>query len=314
MVGGNHRTAAARPDPPRYPPPMNARRPTVLAALLLTAAALVGCKAAPRTLAESSAQQLEASDFWTARGGATLPRDPAPRVVLTEVLVEFVTSKNQAGERRQAAIMPPHPVLLAASAAGMGRRNVAFGDDEFQAIADRAADALLAELRARGIEPIMPDRAAGAAAFADLETLGPGEHNDVREINLAATDTGRVRSMLQVPVLGARVITADDPAIDAATAALLDELAADAAIRARIRVGVYLERASLEEGSSIILSTPTASTTANARHSLLSDDPVLDETSNGSELVVSPDAYLRAIDATAPAFIRMALDSLGEPG
>ncbi len=290
---------------------MTAHRTATLAALCLAAAALVGCKAAPRTLSESADDRADAGDYWTANGDARLPAPDQPRTVaLSEVVVEFVTSKNQAGERRQAAFMPPHPVFLAASAAGMGRRNVVFADDAYQTIADHVAGALVAELRGHGLDPVAADAVRDAAAYAPLETLADDETRDIREINLASTDTGRIRAMRQVPALGAPIITSDDDAVGAAGAALLDELGVDAVLRVHLRVGVYLERASLEEGSRFTLTTPAGATTLDARHSLLSDARVLDESSDGSELVVSLDAYLQAIDATAPAFIALALDAL----
>ncbi|MEZ6242265.1 MAG: hypothetical protein R3B57_04410 [Phycisphaerales bacterium] len=290
------------------------RPPVLLLALLCLAVMLAGCKAAPRTLSESSEQRLDADAYWVSHSAARLPASDQPRsIALAEVVVEFVTSKNQAGGRQQAAFIPPHPIFLAASAAGVGRKNVEFPEDASRRIADHIADALVTVLRDHGLAPIANDLVVDADAYAALQPLAEGEPRDVREINLAATDTGRVREMRQLPALGTRIVTATNHDADTADAALLTELGVDAVLRATIRVGVYLERASLEEGSRITLTTPAGVTHLAARRSLLSDDPVLDESSDSTNLKIDPQAYLDAIDATAPAFLRMALDALSPP-
>ncbi len=86
------------------------RTPLTVIALCLVPLAMVGCKAAPRTLAEARSQDAEQGDMWSRRGGAALT-GPG-RLALAEVSVEFVTSKFETGDTRQAAFIPPHPVFL----------------------------------------------------------------------------------------------------------------------------------------------------------------------------------------------------------
>lgn len=290
-------------------------RRTTLAVLALCLAplTLTGCKAAPRTLAQARAGEGRDAAIWSKRGGASLRE--GGRLALAELSVEFVTSKNEMGESRQAAFIPPHPVFLAANAAGVGRRDVEFDDDAYARIVSRIESALTTELTSRGWSLIPPAQVASADAFTSFTALAPDEARDIRQINLAATDTGRVRTMRVYPAPGGRVISAPTGRAESdARSALLDELGVDALLRVVLRVGVYQGRASLEEGSRMLLTTPGSDATLEARRSLLSDMDVLGEDATDAQLVVSERAYLAAIDNTAPVFINAALDTLQRAG
>eukprot|EP00913_Durusdinium_trenchii_P006413 g6025.t1 len=249
------------------------------------------------------------SELWTKQGAAALTG--GDRLALAEVSVEFVTSKNEMGESRQAAFIPPHPVFLAANAAGMGRKNVEFDDDAFGRVVSRISASLRSELQSRGWSPVQTSEILSAESYARFTALPIGEARDIRQINLAATDTGRVRTMRVVPTADGSVISGPAGSSEAdARRALLDELGADALLRVVIRVGVYQGKASFEEGSKILLTTPEGDATLTARHSLLSDLDVLGEDATDGQLIVSEDAYLTAVENTAPVFIRQAIDTL----
>jgi len=283
------------------------RRNPLIVALCLIPVLLVGCKAAPRTLAQARDRSSSESNAWTKRGGASLPSSGG-KLVLAEASVEFVTSKFETGDTRQAAFVPPHPVFLAAGAAGIGRRDVEFNDSAFERIADRIGATLRSDLAARGWTLIDP---AGANTFTQFEALDAGEARPVSELNFAATDTGRMRAMRVQPTGSARVITGPTGKREsAARHALLNELGADAVVRAIIRVGVYQGRASFEEGSRILLTTPAGDTVLSAGRSLLSDTEVLTEDATNGTLPISESSYLNAVEETAPLFIKSALDAL----
>lgn len=283
-------------------------RAAVLVALCLAPLTLIGCKAAPQTLAQSRSDNASSS-VWAKRGAASLDR--GGRLAIAEASVEFVTSKNEMGESRQAAFIPPHPVFLAANAAGVGRKNVEFDDDAFGRIVGRINNALESQLQSRGWTLVPRSEIASADAYARFTTLPVDEPREVRQINLAATDTGRVRMMRVFPAEGGSVISESNGKSEAnARRALLEELGADALIRVVVRVGVYQGKASFEEGSRILLTTGSGDATLSARRSLLSDQDVLAEEATNGTFVVSESAYLDAVESTAPVFIDMALDTL----
>ncbi len=280
-------------------------------ALCLVPLALLGCKAAPRTLAQTRQQEVRASEHWSKRGGASLASS-GRRLVLAEASVEFVTSKFETGDTRQAAFIPPHPVFLAANAAGVGRRDVEFDGAAFEHIAGRIGGALERDLLSRGWRLVPNARVEIAESRARFKTLAPGEAREVKELNFAAADTGRVRTMRVLPASAdARVITGPSGARETrARRAMLEELGADALVRVIIRVGVYQGHASFEEGSRILLTTAAGEAELSARRSLLSDRDVLTDKATNGRYTVSESAYLDAVEATAPIFIGMALDAL----
>lgn len=283
--------------------------PARLLALCLLPLLLLGCKAPPRTLAQTRATDRADSDLWHARGNATL-QSPG-RLALAEASVQFVTSKFETGDDRQAAFIPPHPVFLAASAAGVGRKDIEFDDDALDRIAAEINHALESELTARGWRLVPTPDILAADAYARFDTLPPDQVHDVRQVNLAATDTGRVRTMRVHPAGATGVITGPTGRREShARQALLQELGADALLRVIIRVGVYQGRASFEEGSRLLLTTPNAHADLTARHSLLSDRSVLTDEATNGDFIVSEQAYLDATRNTAPLFVSRALDAL----
>ncbi|MFI4898333.1 MAG: hypothetical protein ACIARR_10960 [Phycisphaerales bacterium JB059] len=270
---------------------------------------LLGCKAPPRTLAQTRATDQADSDLWHARGDASL-RSPG-RLALAETSVQFVTSKFETGDDRQAAFIPPHPVFLAASAAGVGRKDIAFDDNALDRIAAEINRALESELAARGWRLVHTPDILAADAYARFDTLPPHQVHHVRPVNHAAPHPRRVRPKRVHPAGAAGVITGPSGRREAqARQALLNELGADALLRVIIRVGVYQGRASFEEGSRLLLTTPNAQTDLTARHSLLSDRSVLTDEATDGDFIVSEQAYLDATRNTAPLFLSRALDAL----
>ncbi len=285
------------------------RRSLAVIVLCLAPLALIGCKAAPSTLAQARAHDADPPQLWSKRGSAAL--SGPGRLALAEISVEFVTSKFETGDKRQAAFIPPHPVFLAAGAAGVGRKDIEFDDAAFDQIAQRVGQSLRYELTSRGWDVIDPAQTTTASAFAGFDALEPGEARPVSELNFAATDTGRVRTMRVLPTEGGRVITGPTGKREEnARKTLLTELGADALLRAVIRVGVYNGRASFEEGSRLLLTTAKGASTLTAHRSLLSDTPVLDDNATNATLSVSQSSYLNAVGNSAPVFLRQAIDAL----
>lgn len=266
------------------------------------AAAVGACNPAPRSLSDedlSSADAVRAAapEYW---------RDRAPefaaagsRVVLAEFAVEFVTQKYETGKERQAAFVPPHPVFLAAGAAGIGLKRVEFPEDAFPAIAAELERTFRAEATRLGLTLV---------DAPDMQRDPAGQPRVTQEINFGATDTGRVKELRLEPGPATPLLAeaASRDTRDAVRAALTDT-GADAAVRVHLRVGVYRGYASCEYGSRIEVYTPNDDGKLVSRATLLSAGEVLTDDASNGLLPVDQAAYASEIATIAPAYLRMAI-------
>lgn len=260
---------------------MHATRAAVLIVLLTPLAWLLGgCNPAPRS-AESVDRPAE---LWDARGTARVAAEGTLDV--RSLTVEVVTKNYQSGNERQAAFVVPHPVILAAGAAGVGLKTFEMSDADAERVASAVADGVLEALRSAGwsadIQTAMPeDREFSASA-------GP-ERED--RINLGATDTGRIREVVVTGTLGAPVWSGRAPT-DAATLRTADDRPA---VAFRYRVGIYQGYPTVEQGSEVLVVNREGAVRVLSMDSTLVGSTLVATPESGGTFVVDVDAMVRAI-------------------
>lgn len=181
-------------------------------------------------------------------------------------------------------------------------------------LTDQLYAMLVVELLARGIEVIPRETLRATDAYQRLQTQKYSEATLVDEPNLTSSDTGRITKVAVRPATGLRLITgaAGEP-VEAVEADLLNELAADAVIRARIRVGVTQGRAAVERGSTVWVLTRDSAGNLTADRSLISEGSVIDDnqtdpaTSRG--LAIHGDRFAKAIRSLFPPYLAMAFEA-----
>ena len=255
------------------------------AALFLTiltplAFVLGGCNPAPRT-AESVDQPAE---LWDARGvGRVVPEGSLD---LRSLTVEVVTKNYQSGNERQAAFVVPHPVILAAGAAGVGLKTFEMTDAEAERVADAVADALLETLREAGWSAEIQ-----TTPLADPEfTNNTGAAREDR-INLGATDTGRIREVVVIGTLGAPVWSGRVPSEAGAIQFDTDR----PAVAFRYRVGIYQGYPTVEQGSEVLVVDRTGAARVLSMDSTLVGSTLVATPESGGTFDVDIDAMIGAV-------------------
>lgn len=259
---------------------MLAQRLVLTLIIALLGGTLTACNPAPR----SADAVQDPAELWSIRGTATLPKGD---VHLRSITVEVVTQSYQSGNERQAAFVIPHPVILAAGAAGVGLKRFEMADAEAARIASAAAEGVLDSLRDAGWNALPPPEAARPTP--GFEPAGEPRRED--RINLAATDTGRIREVV--------VVTPDSPLLWSGSAstdaqALVDEGVAPA-FALRLRVGIYQGFPSVEEGSrGFVVNNAGDTRTVIMTGSLIGTELVASPASGGA-FDVDPDAMAASI-------------------
>lgn len=259
-------------------------------------AGLVGCNPAPR----SADAVQDPADLWSIRGPATLPRGD---VKLRTITVEVVTKSYQSGNERQAAFVIPHPVILAAGAAGVGLKTFEMTDREASDVASAAAYGVLDALGAAGWNAIEPSDAD--PLVTGFEPAGPLERED--RINLAATDTGRIREVIVVSPV-APTVWSGEASTD--TTGLV-EAGLVPALAVRLRVGIYQGYPSVEQGSRGLIVTQDGRTRTVSMDGSLIGTQLVATPASGGAFDVDADAMRAAIRELAAEATRGLISRAG---
>ncbi len=280
--------------------------------------ALSACNAPPRefdleALSSRGGRAELASFVWGEHEPLLEPELAGMRVAIVEFAVEFVETKMEAPTESQLAVTPPLPLFLVLDLAGTQRRNIDWGD-----LRDSLPEALLEQTHAileeRGVELVAPRRVASAPAWRTIETASGRATGFAQRLNLVASDTGRIKALSLETPAGHGLIrgTSSGAGVDSTLEALARELELDAALRVRVRVGVFQKKLSLERGSVIEVVTPERRGSFTARRSIFSPEPVIDEESfaavNGASYTLEERRALDAARAMYGPFLRLILE------
>lgn len=238
---------------------------------------------------------------------------PGSRVAILECSVEFVTQKHVTPGDRQPMVGGP---LGAASAlvdlSGVFRRRVSYPRDVLLDFPRDVLEAAVFILEENGMRVVDPDAVANARGYRHL-VRSSGEHSlPAYQLNPKGSDVGRVSEFLVYPAWPLRVLhTRSDSLIETAERAVHLELALDATVKIRLRVGMYRGRATIEQGSQILVSTAESTRRLLAERSVVSGLPVgrYDdyELVAGHEYTVDWPSFRAALGAMLPVYLSAGL-------
>ncbi|MGB0715318.1 MAG: hypothetical protein ACPGXK_05535 [Phycisphaerae bacterium] len=275
--------------------------------LCLACIVTAGCHKAPKTLQESqllaSADDTEVLDaYWKRKSPPDLCNGNGRTIAIADFGVQFVTQKMKAlGIDQPVVGIPIGAVGVAIWALGFERNNVIFPDATFEELPDALYGEFVTNLEERGFTVIPPESIRGTSAYAQFETTEMRESGGEYQLNLAATDTGRVKifKVLGPSELPLIVKATDGAKTNDVLTSLGEELNADLVMRVFVRIGVYRGRATVEYDTRIEATTVETTGTLQAIKSVISEEEVIAE--NKWELIVGEtetvdgEAYYNAI-------------------
>lgn len=297
---------------------------------LLASAALTGCYAAPDALSDAgldlaSARFALAPEYWRNDAVPPVAAGQRPRVALAEFTVEYVTAQQYGllGSRPVVGVDEFTITGRAIDLVGIGRDTVEFDDRMRPALASALRDRFVSELSARGYDVTPAADIAAATSYSGFESLAPGAAYPLTFFNVLGSDTGRPKEILAYPASGLKVIPKSQVDQSAVERRLLDELAADVALRVRLRVGVDSGHGWVGQDSSVRVAWTDPETgelvfgELHATRSILTDEPITlsddFELLRGDVYRVDPAKASEQYPRIADVFLAMALDRL-EPG
>lgn len=254
-----------------------------------------------------------APQYWEKTGLPDLTRAERGRVVLSGFSVEFIAAKKEGFFKRQpfASAPPISPFGVGVELSGLGRKRILFTEevqlDVIESLRDQLIDLFEREY---GYEVVPHLDVLASEAYQKFEFLdidATGGRGTFQQANLISSDTGTVRAAELRPATGYRLLNdnMDSEMVREIGRELAAELGADAAIRVRMRVGIYRGLAALEKGSRVEMSIlprddrPGATGVMEMRRSMLSEQSVSSFDSfvpfQGERREVVGDAFVDAI-------------------
>lgn len=284
-------------------------RACVVWGLIVTVVVLGGCGKSSQSsgvtdLRYPVVHKKLASSYWKRHDVPDLRRHGYRRVAIVDFSVEFITAKargtlHTGGEESQAEAADHW---------------FEYGDELRAQVVHDCYAMLIVELVSRGLDIVPAGTITASEAYRRFDTTDTAAAGYLEETGVLVSDTGRITGRRIQPANGLRLITgAQDAEIEDVELDLLDELDADVSIRVRVRAGVHGGRATLERGSIVWVLSRDLAGDLTATRSLLSDEPVIDETPltlpQGDAYRVDPDAYREAMRCLFPPFAAMAFES-----
>lgn len=266
---------------------MNRLAATRLVCLFSVSFAIAACHPAPKTytdidLATPQAVAAAAAEHWAvdARPAETLPPAPATLAIL-EFNVQYVKEELRSMVGKQQAVAGIHEFSMVGGGLniiGIGRHQIRFDEDLRRDLPTDLYGQFVAQLEADGYTVLPMSAVTAAPAYSMVEPAEPGSGDFLMLLNLVGGDTGRVKQFEVWPAAGLPGIkTVRGANMNDLEQALLRQVSADAVIRAQFRVGTYDRYAAIEGDSILELATPTATSQARSRRSLVGAEPVVSE-------------------------------------
>ena len=274
---------------------------------------LCGCHAPPVVLRMDSpygksALLAQAGELW--RGGEpACELKPGSRVAILQCSVEFVTMKHVTpGENQPMVGGPIGPAAALVDLSGVFRRRVTYPNNVLLNFPREVLESVVFILEENGLTVADPDAVTGTRGYRHLARSAVEHSLPAYHLNPKGSDVGRVSEFRVHPAWPLRVLhEGSDSLIETAERAVRMELALDATIKIRLRVGIYHGRASIEQGSEIFITTDDSTRRIFADRSLISDRRVARcndyEFVSGQEYTVDWTSFRRSMRAMLPIYL-----------
>jgi|GEM_PF-2470621 len=289
-----------------------------LAAFVLLAVGMAsGCHSAPQTMRavnlEGETKIASAGEFWERRGLGPIGAGGGRRVAIIEFSVEYVTEKLEFPGKSQPKVFGTQYGMtgFAATSVGIGRTQAVFDGELKRKLPGALYGQFEGELKRAGYDVTAMEKVAGARAYSSFKTRKAGPSGLARWLDIGGNDTGNPKKIESYPAEGLQVIKGEgSKEFNAAAADIMNELQADVVLAAKVRLGLFAGRASVEQGSRIWAVTATESGQLWARRSLLSEEPVAQKGKwrlfRGRVYEIDGDRYRAAMEKLFPAYVSLA--------
>lgn len=281
----------------------------LLAVVIIGVTAATGCTTVPKKLTQEDLQdpavlRYAANRFWERNGVPDLQLSQYKKVVVTGFSVGFVTEKLEAV-----------PQADGSEASGVQRVHIDYGPLE-ESLANELYGMFMRQLLTLGLEPVPEREILASPEYKMLNALPAGEAITAENPAYGCSSTGTIKQAKIIPGRGYGLVAeVEDSAVLEADRAIMRAFDADAAIRARFRVSVYEDCATIECGSMIWCATEDTVGELMSLEALQSEvqavasKQAVAAPGAALELRVDTANYREAMQAIAPAYMSMAFDA-----
>ena len=290
----------------------------LFAALVAACAGLAaGCHSVPSTRRagelDDPAKLTQAAPHYWEKKGTACPSS-AKRIAIIEFSVDYVSEKLLSPSKAQPKVsgIDYSTSGFVLTTIGVWKNKTTFDESFKTALPEEMYEIFVRELESHGYSVVPLEEVRKAEAYSRLAAEKPGASSFWQRLSIAGSDTGTTKKMQVYPAEGLVTIKGTGGAkVEDVEAALAKEIGADATIRARFRVGLYDQRATVERGSWIFIRTTTGAQELTASMSLESEEEVAGKGEfkafQGRIYKVDSAKYRAAIGEIFPAFVDMAL-------
>jgi hypothetical protein len=321
--------------------------PMMLCATVAAAMMLAGCRAlpvqySPATFRTQADIESSATAFWKASSLPDICKDAAreqaaqarkaeplgegsvavgapqpPKIAIVEFTVEYVTTKLETPFKQQAVAGATEfgYIGLPVTVIGLGRKRVIYNHDLKTYLPNEFYNIFVGEMENAGYAILPADIVKRAGAYGDFVAVAPGSAKPLEFLNVVGSDTGRSKNVEYWPAQGlSTIVGAQRGSVDKIERQILAQTGADAALRVRVRVGVWYGYASIERETRIEVVTLSHAGKITAKRSLVSQQIVIDKSKfkvfQGVVYPVKTNLYTEQMAQIFAAYAKMAVEML----
>lgn len=250
--------------------------------------------------------------YWVRDDLPPLKELEARTVAIAEFTVEFVKGKYA---RFEPAALRVDPIQYAPAGAGLvvlgiGRQRADYGEELMKDLPTQLYEDFVRAIEKREVEVVPMQSVTNSAAYKKFKLRESDASNILLYLNPVGSDTGRIRSYIELPVQGLGVVDgATEGETEEVEAAIIKELGVDVVVRARFRIGVHQGRASVERGSEVTLLGNNILGSLSSSRSLSSDESITKDGSflpiRGYLYEVDPGKYRAAMKTLFPTYLEL---------
>jgi len=249
------------------------------------------------TIGEHTAlDRLVFGDYWEGHGDLAIGKD----VAVAEFTVELVRERH----------------FRSADRYGLKRHNTAYRPDVYEDIGHYLYT-MFTELASErhGIKFRSLDQIAAASSYGQYSALdGKSVHRTYGEPIPTAAGFIVATDLVATPPLSV-LHDEQDPTLIERDRALVAELGVDSVLRVRLRVGIHIGHATLEEGTVFSVTTATTAGNVESRRPLASNEAATEtgflRPSQGGDYVIGKTNFFHALGTIYPTYTRLIAESLG---
>jgi len=257
----------------------------------------------------TSTPVISSSKYWAIEGKPGFSSVDLQNVAVLEFTVEYVTN-----------LLEPKPILNKDDYAQKLRlsdftaKQVNYRGDYLPTLTQDLYNIFISELESAGMHAVTANWVRTSEAYSLLKTINISQVIPIRQSTHLRRYSGIATKVISIPASGLGEIRgAQGQSIQEVESQLIRELGVDAALRARLRIGVAYGCATLERGSRIAFTTRDSTGAVVAVRSLLSEQVVIEtkgpEAIYGKKYSVIGELFGETVQQLFPPYISAALNT-----